>query len=96
MEGLTKVWALTAVDDAAHHRYLVQSFIAETRAFQISDAEMAEVSMSGLSNEQTLHCGNLHSALIAQITPTRSIITEFCQTISVSLDVALGFVSWTR
>ena len=47
---------------AVHHRYLVQSFVGETRVLSMADDELGEMEMEGLEAAlPSLHCGNVDS-----------------------------------
>ena len=46
MPGIKGLWSLRSSGDSAFDKFLVQSYIGETRVLSINDEEMGEVSPS--------------------------------------------------
>ena len=49
MPGLKGLWSLRSSEDGVYDKFLVQSFIGETRVLSIDEEEMGEVSRVELS-----------------------------------------------
>ena len=67
IEGIKGIWSLRS-DDPIHDKYLVQSFIGETRVFAMHGEELSEDEIPSFAPGQTLHCANVGSGLILQVT----------------------------
>jgi len=74
VEGIKGVWSLRPTSSssnstAAFDKYLVQSFIGETRILSIEEEELAEIEIDGFSSqESTLYCGNVTDGMLVQVT----------------------------
>mmetsp|Transcript_6838 Transcript_6838/g.17214 ORF Transcript_6838/g.17214 Transcript_6838/m.17214 type:complete len:1079 (-) Transcript_6838:121-3357(-) len=70
LEGIKGLWALTgAGGDSAFDKYLVVSFVGETRVLCISDDELDEVELDGfVQAERSVHCGDWAGGAILQAT----------------------------
>jgi DNA damage-binding protein 1 len=59
LEGLKGLWSLRSSSSEAYHKYLVVSFISETRILSAAGEELEEAIIEGCdSQRQTLFCGN--------------------------------------
>jgi DNA damage-binding protein 1 len=59
LPGIKGLWSLRESYEARFDRYLVQSFIGETRVLAIADEEMVEMDLDGFdAGAQSLYCGN--------------------------------------
>lgn len=59
LPGIKGIWALRASSDSEHDKYIVLSFVGETRVLSITGEELEETEIAGFqSDEQTLFCGN--------------------------------------
>jgi len=70
IHGIKGMWSLRKSEDDVYDKYLVQSFIGETRILAIENEEMGEVEIAGFkSQQQTLFCSNVIGKMILQVTP---------------------------
>lgn len=78
LQGLKGVWSLRQNESEVFDKFLVQSYIGETRVLAIQDEELGEVENTSdfMTNQQTLYCGNVLGGLIVQVTSTRVILIE--------------------
>ncbi|KAG5189499.1 hypothetical protein JKP88DRAFT_353064 [Tribonema minus] len=83
LEGIKGMWSLREGHAAPFDKYLVQSFITETRVLAIEDDEMGEVEMKGFLGGRTIFCGNVIGDLILQVAATGAVLLD-----SRTLDVA--------
>ena len=69
IEGIKGIWSLRSVDDGLQFdKYLVESFIGETRIFAMQDEELSEFEIPGFAPGQTLYCSNVGGGYILQVT----------------------------
>ncbi len=69
ISGIKGMWSLRPSKDSEFDKYLVQSFISETRILAIEHEEMGEFQIPGFDHEQaTLYCGNMSHDLFVQVT----------------------------
>ena len=69
IEGIKGIWSLRSMDDDLQFdKYLVQSFIGETRVLAMQDEELSEFEIPGFAPGQTLHCANIGGGYILQVT----------------------------
>ena len=69
LPGIKALWSLRDADGSAYDKYLVQSFIGETRVLEISDEELAETEMDGFDHAaQSVWCGNVADEYLVQVT----------------------------
>jgi len=69
LPGIKALWSLRDADGSAFDKYLVQSFIGETRVLEISDEELAETEMDGFDHAaQSIWCGNVADEYLVQVT----------------------------
>lgn len=67
--GIKAVWSLRESESAEHDKYLVQSFITETRVLSIEAEELAEIEISGFdAKSPSLFCGNMLGGTLVQVT----------------------------
>jgi len=81
LPGIKGVWSLASPADAAFDKYLVQSFLGETRVLCIEGDEMEECELPGLdSDAETIFCGNIGPAsngrMAVQVTSTRALLLD--------------------
>ncbi|CAM9510925.1 unnamed protein product, partial [Chrysoparadoxa australica] len=68
LAGIKGMWSLRASSSSAHDKYLVQSFVTETRVLAMDDDdEMAEVDCPNFLSGRTLFCGNVINDLMVQV-----------------------------
>ena len=69
LPGIKGLWALRAAHGDRFDRFLVQSYIGETRVCAITGVELKETSLAGFqASTLTLHCGNLAGDFLVQVT----------------------------
>ena len=69
LPGVKGVWSLKGQASSKYHKYLVQSFIGETRVLAIEGEEMAEVDISGFDSQvPTLYTADLTNGYLVQVT----------------------------
>eukprot|EP00291_Cryptomonas_curvata_P008383 CAMPEP_0172198090 /NCGR_PEP_ID=MMETSP1050-20130122/27879_1 /TAXON_ID=233186 /ORGANISM="Cryptomonas curvata, Strain CCAP979/52" /LENGTH=486 /DNA_ID=CAMNT_0012874843 /DNA_START=773 /DNA_END=2230 /DNA_ORIENTATION=- len=69
LPGIKGLWSLRESYDARFDRYLVQSFIGETRVLAIADEEMVETDIDGFDGAvHSLYCGNCVGDALVQVT----------------------------
>lgn len=79
LRGIRGIWSLTSADDVANDKYVVMSFVGQTRILSLSGEEMEEIQLGGFKlQEQTLYCGNLFSkhTHIVQVTSKGAIVID--------------------
>ena len=68
LEGIQGLWGIKETDNAVEDKYLIQSFVGETRVLAMEGEELGEIEMDGLdSSIQTKWCGNMNNNVFAQI-----------------------------
>lgn len=69
VHGIKGMWSLRQSEDHIYDKFLVQSFIGETRILAIENEEMGETEIPGFkSQQQTLYCSNVIGKMILQVT----------------------------
>uniref|UniRef100_A0A061SBD9 DNA damage-binding protein 1 n=1 Tax=Tetraselmis sp. GSL018 TaxID=582737 RepID=A0A061SBD9_9CHLO len=70
LPGIRGIWSLRASAADQHDKYLVVTFVGETRILGLNeDDELEEVELEGLNAEaQTLHCANVAHGQVVQVT----------------------------
>jgi len=69
VHGIKGMWSLRESEDHIYDKFLVQSFIGETRILAIENEEMGEIEIPGFkSQQQTLFCSNVVGNMILQVT----------------------------
>eukprot|EP01083_Nonionella_stella_P074583 202363_1 len=68
MPGMKGIWALREKTDAKFDKYLVESFIGDTRILAVSDEGLEEIEIDGFQAAQTVFCSNVINDQIVQIT----------------------------
>lgn len=70
LKGISGLWSLkekmegteTSGSIRRNHKYLIESFVSETRVLGIEGQELSETELPNLiSNEPTIHCGNVEN-----------------------------------
>ena len=75
--GIKGMWNLRASFHDTYDKYLVQSFINETRILAILDDEMEETSIEGFqADAATLYAGNIVQNLFVQVTESKLILVD--------------------
>lgn len=70
LPGIKGMWALRPGGEAVYHKFLVQSFIGETRVLAMEGEEMGETELPGFDCAlPTLYCGNMAAGCFLQVTP---------------------------
>jgi len=68
VEGVKGMWSLRTSETCMFDKYLVQTFISETRILGIDNEEMSEAEIPGfLCDKSTLYCGNVHGNRLVQV-----------------------------
>ena len=68
VDGIKGMWSLRTSETNMFDKYLVQTFISETRILGIENEEMNEVEMPGfLCDTSTLYCGNVYGNKLVQV-----------------------------
>ena len=68
LEGIQGLWGVKESDSAAEDKYLVQSFVGETRVLAMDGEELGEIEMDGLDGSvQTKWCGNMAGDVMVQV-----------------------------
>jgi len=71
MPGIKGLWSIRPKGGDMFHKYLIQSYIGETRILSIDEEEMSETEISGFSSsQQSLYCGNVCGDLMVQVVST--------------------------
>lgn len=69
LPGVKGIWSLKDGSDINYDKYLVVSFVGQTRILAISDEVMDEIVFPGLdASSQTLFCSNINNNRIIQVT----------------------------
>ena len=69
LPGIKGLWSLRDSADSVYDKYLVQSFIGETRVLEITDEELAETEIDGFDHSaQSIWCGNVTDKYLVQVT----------------------------
>ena len=69
MPGMKGVWSLRPETNTIYIKFLVVSFVGQTRILSITDEQLDETEIPGFrSDEQTLFCGNMLSDTLVQVT----------------------------
>jgi DNA damage-binding protein 1 len=66
--GIKGLWRLAA--GSPHDKFLVQSFIGETRVLMFEGEELGEAEIAGFATEQSLFCSDVAGACLLQVTPS--------------------------
>ena len=83
LPGIKGVWSLSSPVDDAFDKYLVQSFLGETRVLGIEGEDMEECELPGLdSDTETIFCGNIGASrdgagtgrMVVQVTAARAVL----------------------
>ena len=75
--GLRGIWNLRASFHDEFDKYLVQSFINETRILAITDDEMEETSIDGfISETATLYAANIMPNFFVQVTESKVVLVD--------------------
>ena len=66
MPGLEGLWSLTETNNSIYHKYLIASFVSETRILYTDDEGLDEIEMTGLlSNKRTIFtCNTVYDTFI--------------------------------
>ena len=86
--GIKGIWSLRANDEKQFDRYLVQSFVGETRVLSIRGEELSEDEIPGFVSEQTIFVSNVAGGLILQVTGSRAVLIDGASLQSVDTYVA--------
>jgi DNA damage-binding protein 1 len=86
--GIKGIWSLRANDEKQFDRYLVQSFVGETRVLSIRGEELSEDEIPGFASEQTIFVSNVAGGLILQVTGSRAVLIDGTSLQSVDTYVA--------
>jgi len=71
LPGIKGLWSLRESFDAEFDKYLVQSFLGETRVLEITEEELGETEMDGFDHQaQTILCCNVAGDGLIQVTET--------------------------
>mmetsp|Transcript_28073 Transcript_28073/g.43830 ORF Transcript_28073/g.43830 Transcript_28073/m.43830 type:complete len:992 (-) Transcript_28073:1819-4794(-) len=71
LPGIKGLWSLRESFDSEFDKYLVQSFLGETRVLEIADEELAETDIEGFDHDaQTIFCSNVDGDCLVQVTET--------------------------
>lgn len=71
LPGIKGLWALQA-PNSSFHKYIVLSFVSETRVLAMNNEELEETEIPGFqSTEQTLYCGNIVDNQFIQVSAKR-------------------------
>jgi DNA damage-binding protein 1 len=69
LPSIKGMWSLKPNSSNPHDKYLVVTFVGETRMLAIEDEELGEAEIDGFDAEaQTLHCANMPQDRLAQVT----------------------------
>lgn len=69
LPGIKAIWSLFASTATQHHKYLVESFVTETRVLAMDGEALEEAEIPGFqTNVQSLYCGNVTNNRFVQIT----------------------------
>jgi len=69
LPGIKSMWNLRESFNSEYDKYLVQSFIGETRVLEMSDSELGETEIEGFDHScQTIWCGNIKGDNLIQVT----------------------------
>jgi len=68
LSGIKGMWSLRPTTNGAHDKYLVQSYINETRVLAIDGEEMEETTIAGFEPGTSLFCRNMIGDCIVQAT----------------------------
>eukprot|EP00960_Hanusia_phi_P003968 116510-Hanusia_phi.AAC.2 len=69
LPGIKGLWSLRESIEAQYDKYLIQSFVNETRVLEIADEELSETEIDGFDhNAQTIFCSNVLGDCLLQIT----------------------------
>ena len=68
LEGIQGLWGVKESDSSSEDKYLVQSFVGETRVLAMDGEELGEIEMDGLDGSvQTKWCGNMAGGVMVQV-----------------------------
>ena len=68
LEGIQGLWGVRDSDASTEDKYLVQSFVGETRVLAMDGDELGEIEMDGLDGAvQTKWCGNMVGDVMVQV-----------------------------
>ncbi|GMH89221.1 hypothetical protein TrVE_jg3149 [Triparma verrucosa] len=71
LPGIKGMWRLRSSTSSSYDRFLVQSFISETRILEINADEMEETEIAGFSSSSpTLFASNVQDDMFVQVTET--------------------------
>ncbi len=60
MEGIQGLWGLKESSSSVYDKYLITSFISETRVLAMTEEGLEEMEMNGLNESiRTVHCDNM-------------------------------------
>ncbi|GMH52129.1 hypothetical protein TL16_g01162 [Triparma laevis f. inornata] len=77
LPGIKGMWRLRSSSTSPFDRFLVQSFISETRILEINEDEMEETEIDGFSSTSpTLFASNVNNDLFVQVTPTSALLVS--------------------
>jgi len=81
LPGVKGIWSLSSPADASFDKYLVQSFLGETRVLSIEGEDMEECELPGFdSDTETIFCGNIGNAqngrMAVQVTSTNAFLLD--------------------
>jgi DNA damage-binding protein 1 len=65
---LAGIWSLKPGGDSSYDKFIVLSFVGETRVLAMTGEELEETEVPGFqSDEQTIYCGNVTNNQIVQV-----------------------------
>lgn len=69
LPGMKGIWSLRESFDSVYDKFLVETFVSETRILTITDDVLGETEIAGFdSGSHTLYCGNIRPNVFVQIT----------------------------
>lgn len=84
LPGVKGLWSLKPTEQDTNDKYIVLSFVGETRVLAMENEELSETEIAPFqSNEQTIYCGNVAHNQIIQIT-SKSIQLVDCATMTLA------------
>lgn len=76
LQGIKGVWSLRENENSPYDKYLVQSFIGETRTLSMAEDQLEEADIPGFGAGQTLFCANMSGGLLVQVTATAARLVD--------------------
>ena len=77
LPGIKGLWALRGRSSDVYDKYLVSTFLGETRALAFEGEELGEIEIAGFDREsQTLLCANMANDLLVQVTDKKVILVS--------------------